>query len=84
MRFNSLGFIFLRSLVMSSTPCCWRVSRSAWEMVASIPKELAKELIGHLRDGQTIIHISWCEANPKQVAVIIDDQVQLKAKEPAH
>ena len=50
--------------------------------IASIPKELAKESLGHLRYGQTVIHISWCEANPKQFTVIIDDQVQLKAKEP--
>src|SRR5437773_2095770 len=52
--------------------------------IAFIPKELADESCGELGNGVPIIDVAWGEAKGQQLTLIVDDQVQLEAEEPAH
>ncbi len=49
-----------------------------------IAKELAEEPADQFGNGASIIDVAWGQAKGQQLALIIDDQVQLKAVEPAH
>jgi hypothetical protein len=51
--------------------------------IAFIPKELAHETSGQLGNRVPIIDVARGEAKGQQVALIIDDQVQLETEEPA-
>jgi hypothetical protein len=51
--------------------------------IAFIAKELAHQTCGQLRNRMPIIDIAWGQAKGQDLALIVDDQVQLEAKEPA-
>ena len=52
--------------------------------IAFVPKELAHQTFRELRNRMPIIDIARSQAECQDLALIIDDQVQLKAEEPAH
>ena len=52
--------------------------------ISAIPKQLATQPFDHARHRSAIIDIAWSETTSQQLASIIDGQVQLKPKEPAH
>ena len=52
--------------------------------VATVPKELATQLFDHRGNRSTIIDIARGQTTRQQFALVIDRQVQLKTKEPAH
>jgi hypothetical protein len=51
--------------------------------IALVPKELADQACGQLGNGVSIIDITGCETKGYQLALVIDDQVQLEAIKPA-
>ena len=51
--------------------------------IAFIPKEFANESCGQLGNGTPIIDVAGCETKGQQLALVIDDQVELEAEEPA-
>ena len=51
--------------------------------VALVGKQFAKELASHFWHGLAIIHVAGCEHHVEQFALIIENQVQFEAKEPA-
>jgi len=52
--------------------------------VALVTDELAEELSGQVRHRFAIIDIASCEVAPQELALIVDNQMQFEAKEPAH
>ena len=53
-------------------------------MSPAIPKQLSAQSFDQLRNRSPIIDIAWSQATSQQITAIIDSQVQLEAKEPAH
>lgn len=51
---------------------------------AAIPKELATKSFDQLGNRRPIIDIARCQTTGQQAAPVIDRQMQLEAKEPAH
>ena len=51
--------------------------------VAFIAKKLAEQALGELGNRMPIIDVAWSEAEGQDLALIIDDQVQFQAEEPA-
>jgi len=51
---------------------------------ATIAKELAKEATHEARDGATVIGVARRQAERQQFATIVDDEVELEPREPAH
>jgi hypothetical protein len=52
--------------------------------VAAIPKEPAAQSFDHLGNRSAVIDIAWRQTTGQQFPLLVDDQMQLKAKEPAH
>jgi len=52
--------------------------------IAAIPEQFAAQPFHHSRDRSAIIDVAWGQATRQQVASVIDGQMQLEAKEPAH
>jgi len=52
--------------------------------VAAISEQLAAQVLDHAGNRCSIIDIAWSQTTGKQVSLIVDCQMQLKAKEPAH
>jgi hypothetical protein len=76
--------MFLRSRVMSWSPCSGEQGGQWSRNVAAVSKELATQFLDHRGNRRAIIDIAWSQAAGQQLASIIDSQVQLEAKEPAH
>ena len=51
---------------------------------APIPEGLAKEPLGEAGDGAAVIDMPWSEPKGQECSLIIDDEMQCEAKEPAH
>ena len=52
--------------------------------VAFVAKQLAEEVFGELVHRFTVIDAGWCDTTGQQLTAIIDDDMQLEAKEPAY
>ena len=52
--------------------------------VAAVSEQLAMQPFDQGRNGSAIIDIAWSQATSQQLASVIDRQMQLEAKEPAH
>ena len=52
--------------------------------IAPISNQLASQMFDHLGNGLTIIDVACSQAASEQLASIIDRQMQLETKEPAH
>ena len=52
--------------------------------VAAIPEQLATQVLDHANNRSPIIDIAWGQTTGEQFPLIVDGQVQLEAKEPAH
>ncbi len=50
--------------------------------IARVREEFAKERVGEFRHRLTVVGIPWRERYPQQLALVIDDEVECKAKEP--
>ena len=51
--------------------------------IAAIPEQLATQMFDHASNGSAIIDVARSETKGQEFALIIDDQVQLEAEEPA-
>jgi len=54
---------------------------------ATVAKELAEEPADQARDGAAVIDIAWRQAERQQFAAghrVVDDQVEVEPREPAH
>ena len=51
--------------------------------IAFITKEFANQACGELRNRVSIIDVPWRQAERQDLALIVDDQVQLEAIKPA-
>ena len=52
--------------------------------VAFIAKQFAPESLGHMGHRLTVIDIAWCQVKGEQLALVVDNEMQLEAVEPAH
>ena len=51
--------------------------------IALVSKEFAHEAFGQFGNRVPIIDVAWGEAKGQQLALVIADQMQLEAEEPA-
>lgn len=51
--------------------------------IAFVPKKFADESCGQLGNRMPIIDVAGCEAKGQELALIIDNQMQLEAEEPS-
>ncbi len=61
-----------------------QVLREGQREIAFITNELAHEPFGELGNRVPIINVAWRQAKGHELALIVDDQVQFEAIEPAH
>ena len=59
------------------------------EVLADVPpvgKQLAEKFLGEhgILERFPVVHVSWCQHPLYDLASIVDDKVQLEAKEPSH
>ena len=52
--------------------------------VATVPKELATQVFDQLRNRCAILHVAWSQTAGQQFASVVDGEVKLEPKEPAH
>ena len=52
--------------------------------IPTVPKELPKQLLGEGWHRLAVVDIAWSQAKGQEFPLIIDDQVEFEAIEPAH